>query len=105
MKENVIQVEVIKLAMTSLEYKFAVRVIGPIVMPPQIYTINYLDVLSRATHPDMLQVVLHEILSHKILTNYNEFVENSPLLDMFADPTKYETASRTDIKFVDLFVE
>ena len=104
MKYNFIHAEVIKLAITSLEYKFAVRVIAPVAMPPQIYIIDYLDVLSRATHPDMLQA-LHEILSHKILTNYNEFVENSPLLDMFADPTKYETASRAYIKFVDLFVE
>lgn len=105
MKYNFIHAEVIKLAITSLEYKFAVRVIGPVAMPPQIYTIDYFDVLSRATHPDMMFSVIHEVLSHKILINYNEFVENSPLLDMFADPTKYETASRAYIKFVDLFVE
>lgn len=105
MKYNFIHAEVIQLAITSFEYKFSVRVIEPVAMPPQIYTIDCLEILCRAAHPDMFKNVIDEILSHKILTNYNEFVENSPLLDMFADPTKYETASRAYIKFVDFFVE
>lgn len=105
MKDNPIQAQVVKLAITSLQYDFAVQIMGPIAMPAETYTISVLDVAVLSTSLHQHNQVISEILYKKILTRYNQLIENQPLLDMMEDPYRYIPGSRVELEFVDFLVE
>lgn len=105
MKYNFIQAEVIKLAITSLEYKFAVRVIAPVAMPTETYSVSVLDIIVTTTPLYEDNRILYEILYRKILTRYNQLIENQPLLDMIEDPDKFAPGTGVELEFVPFLME
>jgi hypothetical protein len=101
MNNNAIRAEVMQTAQISLELTFAVHVKAPIEMPPRLYNISVQEILVRATSQEHQKRIIYELLSKKVLTDYNRLIEDSPIMDMFADPIKYERCSYIEWIFVD----
>ncbi len=57
--------------------------------------------MVKVTTKEAYARVLYELLSEKVLTDYNRLIEDSPIMDMFADPIKYERCSYVDFSFID----
>ena len=74
----------------------------PVEMPTRVYNISYQELLVKVTSKDQQARVIYEILSEKVLVDYNKLVEDSPIMDMFADPIKYERCSYVEFNFIDL---
>jgi hypothetical protein len=105
MKDNPIQVQAVQLAITNLQYDFAVQIMGPIAMPAETYSISVLDVIVSTVPVHQYNQVISEILYRKILTRYNQLIENQPLLDMMEDPDKFAPATGVELEFVSFLVE
>lgn len=105
MKDNPIQAQVVKLAITSLQYEFAVQIMGPIAMPAETYSISVLDVVVSTISPHQHNQVISEILYRKILSRYNQLIENQPILDMIEDPYKYAPGTGVELEFVPFLME
>lgn len=99
---NTIQAEVMQMPVISLHISFSVRVKQPVEMAPLVYTINLQDVIARATSVKDEPRVVYDILTEKVLYDYNKLIEDSPIMDMFEDPMKYKKCSYIDWIFVDL---
>lgn len=97
MEENVIKAEVIAIALVALEYGYMVRIRAPVELPPKIYKISCQEVLVRSYSKISTLEIIYELLRDKILHNYNILIEDSPIMDMFADPMKYKRASSVDL--------
>lgn len=105
MKDNPIQAQAVKLAITNLQYDFAVQIMGPIAMPAETYSISVLDVVVSSTPLHQHNQVIFEILYRKILTRYNQLIENQPLLDMMENPDKFAPGTGVKLEFVPFLVE
>lgn len=105
MKENVIRAQAVKLAITNLQYDFAVQIMGPITMPTETYSVSVLDIIVTTTPLYEDNRILYEILYRKILTRYNQLIENQPLLDMIEDPDKFAPGTGVELEFVPFLME
>ena len=99
MKKHHVWAEVMPLATTTLNYRFAVRITSPIGMPLRVYEISMQEVMAAATSTEQMKYTIFKILQERVLTDYNRLIEDSPILDMFNDPSKYQTASWIDFTF------
>lgn len=81
-----------------MSFDFAIRVIEPVEMPWKIYKVPMAKLLIKATSKEHEKRILYEELMDQVLTDYNQQVEDSPILDMFEDPSKYKIASWVDFE-------
>lgn len=86
---HTIQVKVYATAVHDLNLSYVVYVTGPIEMPPRFYKIGLHEVLERCRRPKDEIGVLLKILEKLIVNDYNAMVDNSPIMDMLDNPTKY----------------
>lgn len=98
---TVIKAEIMRMPVTTVDAVFAVRITAPVEMPPRLYNLSMQEMLVRITSPDVSKRVIYELLVEKVLTDYNRLIEDSPIMDMFADPSKYKSGSWVDFTFVD----
>lgn len=98
--KNVIGAEVVQMAQVTLEYHFLVKITAPVEVQPLIYKISFQEVMMRSYSGKSTMSILYELLHDRILHDYNRLVEDSPIMDMFADPIKYELASSVDLKLI-----
>lgn len=97
-----IRAEVTQQAVISMSFDFAVRVIEPVEIPWKVYKIPMAKLLIKATSKEHEKRVLYEELMNQVLIDYNRQIEDSPILDMFEDPSKFETASWVDFDFLNV---
>jgi hypothetical protein len=93
---STITVEIVQLPVTTLDVSFVAHVTAPVEMPPRIYNVSLQEILSRSSEFKYQQRFIYEALTEKILADYNRLVEDSPIMDMFADPIKYERCSKIE---------
>ncbi len=74
-------------------------------MPTETYSISVLDVVVSTTPLHQHDQVIAEILYRKILTRYNQLIENQPLLDMIEDPDKFAPGTGVELEFVPFLME
>ena len=92
MKKGIVA-EIMQMAQISLQLSFAVHVKAPVEMPSRIYNISYQELIVKATSYADQWRIIYDLLSEKVLTDYNRLIEDSPIMDMLADPIKYERCS------------
>jgi len=102
---NGIQAEVMAMPVISLQLSFAVHILAPIEMPPRIYNVSMQEVIVRTTSAKDQKRIIYEVLMEKVLSDYNRLIEDSPIMDMFADPIKYKRCSYIEWIFVDLDID
>jgi len=77
----------------GVEYSFAVEIESPVAMPIKTYRITLYEVLSRTYSKVESTKVILNILAERVLNDYNACIEDSPILDMFEHPDRYEKCS------------
>lgn len=95
MKEK-IQAKVIAMPVIALSIQYAIEILGPVYMAPRFYSITLSQLMAKSSNKDAILDLLRE----RIIHNYNEFVEHSPLLDMSDDPDRYKNLY--EVEFTDL---
>lgn len=93
--------EVMQMAQVTLNLSFAVHVISPIEMPPRVYSISYQEMIVRETAFKNYKQVVYELLSEKVLADYNRLLEDCPIMDMFSDPDQYKRCTSLEWIFID----
>ncbi len=98
--KNHVWAEVVPLATPmTLNYRFAVKITSPIEMPFRVYEISAQEVMVAATSAEHMKYTIFKILQERVLVDYNQLIEDSPILDMCDDPSKYQTASWIEFTF------
>jgi len=100
--KNTILADVVQMAVTTLELNYVVTVKAPVEMPPKIYRVNWQEVIATSMDAQQHNRAVYKILCGKVLADYNCLVEDSPIMDMFANPIKYERCSYVEFNFPDI---
>jgi hypothetical protein len=100
---NALHADVRPMPVTTLQLCFAVHVKAPVEMPPRLYAIGMQEICVRTTAAKDQKRIIYELLAEKILADYNRLIEDSPIMDMFADPIKYERCSYIEWNHIDDF--
>lgn len=100
--KNTIFADVVEMAVFTLELNYVITVKAPVEMPPKIYRINWQEVMATYMSAEGHKRAVYDILYSKVLADYNSLVEDFPIMDMFADPIKYERCSYVEFNFPDI---
>lgn len=99
---GVIVAEIMHLPQLALNVNFSVRVLAPVEMPWRVYNVSVQEIITKSTSFKTSAQVIFDVLTEKVLYDYNKLIEDSPIMDMFADPIKYEQCSDIEWITVDL---
>ena len=88
----------IPLAQVTLNLQFGIQVTHPVEMPMQVITVSHQEVMMKSFSAAYSRQYLLALIAQKALEVYNQQVEHSPIMDMFADPDRYKPGSRMELE-------